>query len=284
MREPKKFKMKKILVPIDFTDNSDVAFNFAIEVSKKHDCEIILLHIIYFPAMTNLSFEVAGSKGKDLMLKSLKKEAKERLMEVVEKRRLTNLKIRYEVKDGDILEEIISFAKGKRIDLMVLGIEQSLELRNHLFGALSDRIIHSIDCPVLVLKQPTKLSSIKKLLVANDLAGKPTILSGQVQKLKEVFNAKIHIVKVNTPQDFTSEVVLDQRLAEYRKQKPLTDVTFGIFSHYNVAEGVLHFAGKSGANMIVIGGKRKSFLRRLVIGEDLAEEVIDHSNLPVWVF
>ena len=276
--------MRKILVPIDFTENSDISFDFAVQIAKKHDCEIILLHVIYFPAMTNLSFEVAGAKGKDLMLKSLKKEAKERLMEVVEEQGLSSLKVKYEVREGGVLESITSFTKGKRIDLMVLGIEQSLELGDHLFGALSDRIIHGIDCPVLVLKQLTKLASIKKVTIANDFAGKPTVLSKQVQRIKEVFNAKIDIIKVNTRQDFTSEVVFDQLLQEYQKQKFLKDCSFKIFSHYNVAEGILHYAGKSGANMIVIGGKRKSFLRRLVMGEDLAEELIDHSNLPVWVF
>ena len=234
--------------------------------------------------MTNLSFEVAGAKGKELMLESLKKEAKERLMEVVEEQGLSDLKVQYEVRDGGILEEIMSFIKEKRTDLMVLGIEHSLQLGDHLFGALSDRIIHGIDCPVLVLKQLTGLSSIKKVSIANDFAGKPAVLADQVQKIKEVFDAEINVVKVNTRQDFTSEVVFDQLLGEYQKQKPLQDCTFKIFSHYNVAEGVLHAAGKAGANMIVIGGKRKSFLRRLVMGEDLAEEVIDHSNLPVWVF
>ena len=276
--------MKKILVPIDFTENSDISFDFAGQIAKKHDCEITLLHIIYFPAMTNLSFEMVGAKSKELMLQSLKKDARERLMEVVEEKKLSSLKVKYEVREGGILEEITSFIKGKRIDLMILGIEQNLELGDHLFGALSDRIIHAIACPVLVLKQMTRLSSIKKVAVANDLAGKPALLAKQVQKITDVFNAKLNIIKVNTPQDFTSEVVFDQRLQEYQKQKPLADCSYKIFSHYNVAEGVLHVAGKLAVDMIVIGGKRKSFLRRLVMGEDLAEEVIDHSNLPVWVF
>ena len=276
--------MKKILVPIDFTENSDISFDFAIQIAKKHDCEITLLHIIYFPAMTNLSFEVVGAKSKELMLESLKKEAKERLVEMTKKPGLSSLKIKYEVRDGGVLEEIVSSIKGKRLDLVILGIEQSLELGEHLFGALSDRIINGITCPVLVLKQKTRLSTIKRVAIANDLAGKPAALAKQVQQIKDVFKAKVNIVKVNTPQDFTSEVVFEQRLQEYQKQKSLADCSFKIFSHYNVSEGVLHLAGKSDINMIVIGGKRKSFLRRLVMGEDLAEEVIDHSNLPVWVF
>ena len=276
--------MKKILVPIDFTENSDISFDFAVQIAKKHECEIILLHVIYFPYTTNLSFEMAGAKGKELMLDSLKEEARERLNEVVEEQGLSDLNVKYEVREGGILEEIISFVEGKNIDLMILGIEPSLELSDHLFGALSDRIIHGIDCPVLVLKEKTALSSIKLVAVANDLAGKPAVLSKQVQMIKDVFNAKINIIKVNTPQDFTSEVVFDQRLLEYQKERPLADCAYKIFSHYNVAEGVLHVAGKLAANMVVIGGKRKFFLRRLVMGEDLAEEVIDHSNLPVWVF
>ena len=41
--------MKKILVPTDFSTEAENALKVAVQLAKKHDCEIILLHMLELP-------------------------------------------------------------------------------------------------------------------------------------------------------------------------------------------------------------------------------------------
>ena len=53
--------MKKILVPVDFSEKSEFATNLAARINKKIDCEIHLLHLVELPK--NVVDMVAGSKN-----------------------------------------------------------------------------------------------------------------------------------------------------------------------------------------------------------------------------
>src|SRR5689334_329536 len=116
----KKIELKKILVPVDFTETSDVAMNEAVSLAKLLNAGVFLLHVV---EQNSYRFLAAGQS--DVMLPSyeeLEKAVKEKLYKIAEKIENTSgIKPGVHVTSGNVPSEVIDFSKGKKMDLIVMG-------------------------------------------------------------------------------------------------------------------------------------------------------------------
>ena len=68
-----------------------------------------------------------------------------------------------------------------------------------------------------------------------------------------------------------------------RRMDVLGDCSFHSINHSNQGNGLLYYASRIRADLIVIGDKHSSTIRRWIIGEDLDGHVMDFSNIPVLI-
>ena len=142
-------KMKKVLVPTDFSDSARHALRYDISFAKEYGAELVLLHVVenltvgyasdLFPVpMAEVFQEISGYAKTELA--KLAGEAKERDVRVTEL-----------VAQGKPSAEIIRYAAENAVDMIVLGTHGKGILDQALFGSTTERVVRRAPCPVLTV-------------------------------------------------------------------------------------------------------------------------------------
>ena len=143
-------KMKKVLVPTDFSDSARHATSYGVSFAKEYGAELVLLHVVenitvgyasdLFPVpMAEVFQEISGYAKTELA--KLAGEAKERDVRVTEL-----------VAQGKPSAEIIRYAAENAVDVIVLGTHGKGMLDQALVGSTTERVVRRSPCPVLTVR------------------------------------------------------------------------------------------------------------------------------------
>jgi nucleotide-binding universal stress UspA family protein len=143
-------KLKKVLVPTDFSDSARQALRYGMSFAKEYGAELTLFHVVenltvgyatdLFPVpMAEVFQEISGYAKAELA--KLAAEARQRGLTVVE-----------EVAQGKPSAEIIRYATEHEIDVIVLGTHGKGMLDQALFGSTTERVVRRAPCPVLTVR------------------------------------------------------------------------------------------------------------------------------------
>jgi nucleotide-binding universal stress UspA family protein len=145
--------LKSILVPTDFSKHSQNALRYAAAFAEKFDAEIHILHVFQDLAVFQPD---AVTVGPPIVppAEELTAAARNSLQRFIEENNLRGLKTHAEVLEGSPFDEIVSFAKAKDIDLIVMGTHGRGWLAHVLLGSVTEKVIRKAPCPVLTVHHP----------------------------------------------------------------------------------------------------------------------------------
>ncbi len=143
-------KLKKVLVPTDFSESARHALTYGISFAREYEAELQVLHVVenltvgyasdLFPVpMAEVFQEISGYAKAELA--KLAAEARARKVDVIE-----------HVVQGKPSAEIIRFAKENEVDMIVLGTHGKGMLDQALFGSTTERVVRRAPCPVLTVR------------------------------------------------------------------------------------------------------------------------------------
>lgn len=274
--------MKKILVPCDFSKQAINAFRIALDIAQQSKGVIHLLNVVEIPvvsdpvAMPAMTFEVT-------LLKDLSERAEKEFVKILQKYNSNGVKVVTNVQFGGVCGIILEYAKDNNIDLVLMGSHGATGLRELLMGSNAEKIVRKSQVPVLIVKNYYK-GPIKNIVFPNtlDLEDQDDLIS-KIKGLQNFFKARLHIVWVNTPVNFTSDLVTSEKLDAFVKRYGLRDCTTNIFNHLNEEEGILQFRDSIKGDMIAMGTHGRKGIAHLVNGS-LAEDVVNHTEKLVWTY
>jgi len=146
--------IKKILVPIDFSDYSKKALQYTVAFAKQFNAEINLVYVIeplVYPADLSMGQVVIPQAEIDLSSKS-KQE-----LEQLAKTEIGNLlKYNIIVKNGKPFMEIIETATEIDSDLIIISTHGHTGVEHLLFGSTAEKVVRKAPCPVLTIREPIK--------------------------------------------------------------------------------------------------------------------------------
>ncbi len=189
-----------ILVPIDFSDTSREALPYAYKIAGKFGSKITLLHAItmfeYDPYGSQKSFSSA-----DDLYESIEESANNYCDEIIENANETSKKLSIEkvMERGISPHEVITgYAKNNIVNLIVMATHGRSGVAHVLLGSVTEKVIQTASCPVLVTKKP-KHADLQELLFNNILV--PTDFSESSRQAMEYavvlakeYNAKINLM------------------------------------------------------------------------------------------
>ncbi len=139
---------KNILVPYDGSGHSKHAFKVVLDMAKKYNSKISMVTILDMSpshwAHSNLWDKAIGgaktlvSKEFESFESSAKKAKVSFHSEIIESQSVTKI--------------IVSYAKSKKIDLVVLGAHGISGWDKLILGSVSDGVAHRVNCPVLIVR------------------------------------------------------------------------------------------------------------------------------------
>ena len=272
--------MKKILVPFDFSDPAIQAFRFALEIANQSKGEVILLNIVELPVMYDtvlmptLNFEEA-------FIKDMKANAEKNFKKMKTKWAKDGPDVSSFVAFGPTTLTISRFAEEKKADLIVMGTKGASGLKEFFVGSNTEKVVRRSPVPVIAVKKYAKASSIKNIVFPNTLGEDQEKLTMKVKALQEFFKARLHILYVNTPANFSQDATSKQHLSEFARRFMLKNFTLNVFNDFDQESGVINFAHEMGADMIAMSTHGRKGLNHLMNGS-IAEDVVNHVDCPIW--
>lgn len=204
------------------------------------------------------------------------------------------------VDDGHVASEILREIESSEPDLCVLGSHGRSAIDRFLIGSVSDRVCKYAGCSLL-LARPTEDGSasrkIANIVIADDGTSSTQAAISRVREFNNE-DLTIHLVTVipdPLPTELVSAIELESwvresesqhrsRLQEFAEQlRPIVkDVTIEIRQSARVADELVQVAEGSRADLIMLGGKKKSTLSRILLGS-VSLNVLHHVHCSVWI-
>ena len=153
---------EKILVPLDGSEHSQKALETAMEVAKRFDGEVTLLHVfsvsvtpVVIPEPTTLNptgVPIATSAEVSKMVDAARDAGKKILADGEQKVRTESVSVETSLREGNSPQEIVKAAKEGQFDLIVIGARGIHRLRDLLMGSVTEGVVKHASCSVLVVK------------------------------------------------------------------------------------------------------------------------------------
>ncbi|MCF7567893.1 universal stress protein [Sabulilitoribacter arenilitoris] len=275
--------MKKIIVPIDFSEHSEFALKTAIKLAKKNNAEVYALHMLEL-SDTILTSSSDSQRPEALFFLKL---AEKKITEFLDKDYLKGVKVTPIVKHFKVFSEVNDVAQKHEADLIIMGSHGASGVKELLIGSNTERVVRNANIPVLVVKNDLNEVNFEVVAFACDFSEDSIKAYLKACKLFDAMGSKIHLIYVNLPNDrFKSSIEIERLMVNFftkadRNLDRMKDVHF--VSDYTVEEGILNFSIKMGADLIAVpthGRKGLSHFFQGSVGEDVA----NHSTLPVITF
>lgn len=140
-------KIKKILVPLDGSQNSIRGFDMAISLARQFQASIVGLCVIYAASSSEFRGTSSVEKGSYEKVQKFMNAAKTK---AAQKGIAFDEKISY----GDVGYHIVKFAHDKKnnIDMIVIGSKGRGRAGRMIFGSTSHHVLHASNLPVLIVK------------------------------------------------------------------------------------------------------------------------------------
>jgi nucleotide-binding universal stress UspA family protein len=276
--------IKKILVPVDFSEHSEYALEVASQIAKQKNAELIVVH------MLGIS-EVIISHDDPIEIREAiyyLKLAKKRFSEFLVKDYLKGLKVTDMVHNYRVFREINDVALKVDADLIVMGSHGSSGLSEVFVGSNTEKVVRSSEVPVLVIKKRRKNFQFENVVFACDFDTDNIEAYRKAMKLCKEFDATVHLLYINLPAErFRSTAQMEERVrtfldkADNGDYNNLENVIYR--DDYTVEQGIYTFSNKINADLIVVSTHGRRGLAHFFFGS-VGEDVANHAETPVLTF
>ena len=142
-------EIKKILFPLDLTENSSKILPYVLSISEKYNSIIYLLHVVqdlnkwgklYVPHPSMDVFQNEAIEG-----------AKKAMDKICENQLQSCPNFQKRVVSGDTVDEILKVIESEDIDLLIMGTHGRKGLEHTIFGSVAEKVVKKSPAPVLII-------------------------------------------------------------------------------------------------------------------------------------
>ena len=271
--------MNTILVPVDFSETSDNALLYAVNLANSLSSNIILLHVSAIPVYNN-EYNVVAYTVNDAIAES--KIALEEKALLLKKENALIGEVDYFVEVGDLKTVMLSYISNKNIDLVVMGITgHSTAVGKVLFGSNAVSLSRESNIPVFIIANGYEFKKIKNIAYASEYDVQITEQTGliQIKNITSMFGANLSVLHVIPDNHVITEVESATDLFVEHKLEATSHKTF-ILSEDKASTALLDFIKTHEVDVIVLEQKKHSFLHNLIY-PSTTKEVAFNSPIPV---
>ena len=145
-------KIKRILLPTDFSDCSKYALKYALDLALERKAKLYILHVIQELSIPVGTEEAAYPIAQ--IYDDMEREAKKNIHRLVPKRFREKLRVEYIILRGTPYLEIIKNAKKYNVDLITIATHGRTGISHMLLGSTAEKVVRKAPCPVLCVKHP----------------------------------------------------------------------------------------------------------------------------------
>lgn len=267
----------KILVPIDFSEQSLIALSQSYNLAKKINAEVILLYVIEDVNPMVKMFVKGLDEIRSAVSSNLKSLAED-------KTKKTGLTISTIVEEGKIYSTINEVAQRIQATFIVMGTKGNEHSK--FIGSNALKVVKTAPCPVITIKGKKHNDGCSKIVLPLDLTKETSDKVNKAIAFAKVFQADIYAISIlmTGKEDVVSalkdQLILVKKYIEKNKVKCVAEMVKILKKEDKMSNAVTSYAKKNNADLIMIMTQQEKDFKEFFIGSQ-AREVINNSEIPV---
>jgi len=272
--------IKKILVPVDFTETSETVISKATTLAKLLKADLLLLHVV---AYNGYGFSILPEASALPTIAEIEKAVSAKMDEMQASiRKKYGITPEVYVSTGNIDSEVIDFSKNKKIDLIIMGTHGASGYKEMFIGSNSQRVVTLSDVPVLTMQKDTGKLGFENILLPIDNSvhsREKVVLATAIAKQ---FGAKIHILGLAGSTDKTDLNKFKIKVESVEKYITSAKLPYKttITEKSNLAGLAMEYAEENKCDLIIINTGHESKITGIFLGA-FAQQIVNHSKIPV---
>ena len=152
MNQANMLRIERILCPIDFSESSARAYDYAQLLARHYQATVFLQHVVDFIIPPYAYYDPVSYI--DVDFRKICADAREQLLEFAKSHTSSGVRPEYFVQEGEVTESVLSFAEAQMVDLIVMGKHGRKGYNRLTLGSVAEKVLRKAHCPVLVVHEP----------------------------------------------------------------------------------------------------------------------------------
>lgn len=265
--------MKNFLIPVDFSDTSINAAEYAIALTAEIPEAEVTLYNVY----SSINLPTLNSKDEGSRLQISLHELDDIRSKIGEGRK--NISI--VVEEGSFVELLSEYVLGHAIDMVIMGITGSSRIKQVFMGTNTLNVIRKVNCPVMIIPAEAKFTGLKKVAFTSDFKDVArTTPFVALRDIIDTFKPSLAILNVDsehfvelTPEYKIEKEAMVDKLGDYKPD-------FSFLRSYDFLEGISSFVETREMDAIITVPRKHSFLSQL-FKTSHTKKLAYHSSVPI---
>ena len=266
--------MKRIIVPIDFSNESMEGLSLAITLAKSIPA---VIEMVYVQKNKNEFYHIAQEKEQELAEKKFQK-----ILEQYKPKLPENTELKYIIKKGKIYREVVNQAHSFNDSFIVSSTHGASGFEKFFLGSNTFKIITATTRPVFTIRDTISPKEINNIILPLDTSHDTRQKVPFTAEIANFCKAKVHILSVCQTLNKEFEKKLNgfsKQTCEYLEKQNIQYVS-ELRSGKNITALTLEYSEEVGADLISIMTEQSLAFSGIVIGGN-AQEILNKSDLPV---
>lgn len=288
--------IRRILVPVDFSEYSKNACLYALDLANKLKTDIKIFHVYYAPIIDLVPITDAYSVqvDMDINLREMEENARKKLVSFVNdiktaagKRGMKDIKISYSLREGIIEDEVAAMARTYKPGIIVVGTKGKGEKQTEIIGSVVSRICDKSRVPVLAIPEKSEFTSESKVgnvVYATEFDDSDFIAIRRLMNILSPFDVNIYCIHIAKDGKKSWDEAKMHSLKDYfKKVKKGVKIECDLLEGADIFKELEDYTEKNNIDLIAISNRKRGLIYRL-FNPDIAKQLLLRSTMPLLIF
>ena len=283
--------MKKILLPIDFSDNTWSICQYATLLAKDEITEIRLFHSYFDQVIVTDSSFPTGVDTDTMINEQLLTDIKERskndilvlqkkLLDYLKEIGKKDIKVVYTLEGGEAEYEILDACEEFSPDIIVMGTSGNGD-KGFLEGSVSKRIMNNSNIPVFAIPKIDGFPSIGNILYTSDINAEDIGTIEKILQLLKPYNVKIHYLHllINTEEEKAKEKLKPVK-EHFKEMERDGSIDFYLKEGTDIQQDIEDFIHGNDISLVAFIPHKRNIFQRIFTQSVTKKDLLE-ANIPL---
>lgn len=289
-------RIRRILVPVDFSTYSERAAHFALGLARELKGDVNLIHAYYSPAVGSgiINEAFAYPTGMDTYLQDIVTRARKDLNELgntlrarVQNEGIRDVRITTSLGHGLPEDVILEYTRKLHPGVVVMGSRGTGGMLYRLFGSVSTRVIENSPVPVIAIPEISGIddpSHIQNVLYLTRFDESDYVAIERLMNFLAPFRLRFYCLHVETTEDPVVEEVQMNRLRDhFRERYNKMDVHCEVIREDQILRGIERYKLEHDIGLIALTTRKRGFFEKL-LDQGTTQQLLANVKAPLLIF
>ncbi|MFA8435320.1 MAG: universal stress protein [Marinifilaceae bacterium] len=284
---------KKILVPIDLSEGSINACEYAFGIAEKTNAEIKILYVYDDPTMTgHFKHTTSWVEHERIDAAEAYRNAQAGLLKFgnalnkqIDKKLLKEVKMHFALLRGTPEDVIVALSKRWEPDLVVMGTNGKKEDEGVYSGSVIPKVIENTKYPVLTIPKTAEYKGLDmiNIMYATDFNEADNTSLNKLLEIVSPFDTMIHCIHIDIKNDPLKQGKVDELNQFLKKEYSEHNIQCKLFESTDEIRGFEYFVKKNDIDWISFSNPRRTLFYK-IFHPDKLKKMVSTSKIPMLVF